>query len=228
MPSIPKLTTREEVLIANLLHGLCNAAKLGITPLDQQIEFHPMKIFRSLKKHGAFDLLSNVFNNWPANEHNPFVLPVTLYAIYESADSPYNTAEFIVIAQGQFARQWPIIGLLQAVILLSNNSADRVRAVRRLIPAGVDPNTITNTKILQEFVQKEGCIRDDMAFDLLQELTPLGIAVIFNDRDLAHTLLTLGANACLVLFPVVFRFILFSLPIHIFCSFAIDITHAIY
>ena len=181
-----------------LLGRLCKVANIRIR-LDQQIGFHPIKMFRSLTKHGIDALISNLFQHWPASEQNPFVLPVALSGIFSLSHTDYLNAEFMTIAMVQFSRQWPAIPLLTAAILLCNNSEERVRAVRRLVAAGVDTNAITPTAALKEFISNEHCaILDGRLFSFIEESTALALAVAFDDHKLAHTLLELGADACLV------------------------------
>ena len=232
--------------ICSLLEKLCVAASSGVPHYENQLGFHPIKLFRSLKKHRPDSLFPVLFARWPATDVNPFVLPVCLYSCLQSAHTPYNTAGFIQIAQAYCTRQYPGISLLVVALLLSTDPAESLRAAPRLLAAGNDPkasagngpkasagndpkasarndpkasarndpnapsgngpnasvwndpNAITSTAILRAFASKWSRFYGQNLLDLVDQVTPLALAVASQDSALARQLLQLGANPCLV------------------------------
>ena len=190
--------SQDATVTRRLLQILCIAAKERNGNLVEQIGFHPIKLFRWLKKHPECELLPDLFQYWPANEENPFVWPLALSNAYQTTDSPFNKAEFIHLAQVQFAKQNPAIDLLLAALVLGPNSAERVRAARRLVSAGVDPNGITLTASLKQFLQSSSTLSGSKLLDLIEEVTPLALSVSFEECILFRELIKFGANPCQV------------------------------
>ena len=190
----------QEYPFATLLGILCSAAKRGIANLGSSLGFHPIKIFRSLVKQGLNERITTMFTYWPDCEQNPFVFPLCLYALYEDTDSQYNNPDFINIAQKVCPCPLFILALMFA-----RNSQRRVLASQRLVAAGLDPNEITTSAPVNQFIFSCPSFKltsyevpDRKLFDLFEQLTPLAIAVRYYDSTLVHELIKLGANPRLV------------------------------
>ena len=174
------------------------AAKDRYSHIDEQLGFHPIEIFRSLKKHPQNPLLPFLFSFWPATEKNPFLVPVCLFGCMQTANTPYNSAEFILSAEIQYFSQNPGIPFLFAPLLTSVTSSERVQIARRMVAAGLDPNPIAPAALIKELLPKGRNILGKL-FGML-EVTPLALAATMGEFSVVRELIKLGANPCLVCF----------------------------
>ena len=164
---------------------------------------NPGDVFRSFDDNCPLELLASLFSHWPAQVGNPFVLPVCLYSCMQCKESPYNTVEFIRLAQAQIARDHPGIPLLVAAFLLKKYF-EFENAAKRLVAAGDDPNSIVQSALLKTFSKKWACFCGSELFDRIDHVTPLMLAVAFGRYDMVYELIKLGATPSLVCFSLTY------------------------
>ena len=185
-------------LVGDLVERLYEAAGPEIAIREENMGFHPIKVFHSLQKHGYNADLPSLFQHWPASDQNALVLPVCLYSCLQYDDSAYNSGEFIRIARAQWNQQHHGIPIMFGAFLLSSNATEIKYAMRRLVQEGDDLNVVARTKLLKGFFSEWTRRYPYDQFGLIEELTPLSIAVTFADLKLVRQLIELGANPCLV------------------------------
>ena len=179
-----------------LLQKLCNAAQASTGDFDKQILFNPSDVLAYFTKEMFSSKPVFLFKFWPQSVRNPFVPILCIYGSYQFEECAYNSPEFLKTAQTLCAQTDPPTPILHSALLLAKNSSERVSAARRLVNAGLDPNSITHNSLLFGCPLMKGC-RTSLVF-YMEEITPLAVAVSFADFNLLHCLIKLGANPCLV------------------------------